>query len=71
MISSDGFWLKKKHLEVTITSWAEFLSVDVFFFKKVMSDFRKTPSINDVYIATWLEATEYLPWATGGVLMIL
>lgn len=36
-----------------------------------MPDFGKTPSINDVYIATWLEAAEYLPWATGEVLMIL
>lgn len=61
---------KKNTFEVTITSWAEFLSVDISFFK-VMPDFGKTPSINDVYIATWLEAAEYLPWATGEVLMIL
>lgn len=62
---------KKKTFEVTITSWAEFLSIDIFFFlKKVMSDFRKTPSINDVSIATWLEASQYLPWAMGGVLTL-
>lgn len=36
-----------------------------------MSDFRKTPSINDVYIATWLEASQYLPQARGGVLTTL